>query len=96
MKAVIGLSSASPKSMSTCFESDPQMPVSRLRSTSQSSAMSGGSSRSTSAIGTVLRLRSSNGASSGSGVGPRFGIGQELQRLHGSPSFWVVNSTTDD
>ncbi len=55
MNAVIEKSDASPSpmSMNTCLVSEPQMPVSRLRSTTQSSPSNVGSGTSCNAIGVV-------------------------------------------
>src|SRR3954463_795620 len=63
MTAVIG-ESGSP-SRKTCLESDPQMPVMRVLTTTQSSAGSFGSSRSRRPIGVVASFLTSSGVSSG-------------------------------
>src|SRR3954465_2729222 len=69
MNAVIGLSSAPSKSISTCLVSDPQMPVRRGRMMAQSGPNSFGSSMSMRSIGVLARCFTSRGASSGGAGG---------------------------
>ncbi len=65
MSAVIGLSPASSKSMRICFESEPQIPVSRVFNTTQSSATRVGSGTSSTFIGVDARCCTNRGASAG-------------------------------
>src|SRR5947208_8617758 len=73
MNAVIGLSSAPSKSISTCLVSDPQMPVRRGRITAQSGPSSFGSGTSIRSIGVLAKCFTSRGASSGGAGGMGFG-----------------------
>ena len=63
------------KSPKTCFDSEPQMPVSRVFATTQSSAGGVGTSRSSRRMGTRARPASNrldgSGASHGSGLTPQ-------------------------
>ena len=81
-KPLMALSlSPSPKSSRICLESDPQMPVSRGRVTSQSGRSGRASGMSRSATGVMARF-----AHQRVGVRrrrPRLGVGAEHQRLHG-------------
>ena len=81
MNAVMGESSASSKSMSTCLVSQPQMPVSRVRSTAHAGPRTSGSGTSPNAIGVVARWRTRRGASGGAGAG-RVGELAEDERPH--------------
>src|ERR1700712_757906 len=65
MKAVMGESAGPSKSMRTCLVSEPQMPVSCVFSTAQSSPRRVGSGTSLSDIGVHARFLISRGASSG-------------------------------
>ena len=62
----------SPQSMNTCLESEPQIPVSRGRVTTQSGRKKPGSSMSTSFIGVCARLRRRRLSVSGTGTDSGF------------------------
>ncbi len=75
---LMALSLSPPKSSSTCFASEPQMPVNRGRTTTQSGRSGRASGRSRRAQGVAARLRTSGeapsappGGSQGSGSVPK-------------------------